>query len=197
MKTIIKVLVSNESIAAPVINAKGDWIDLRAAEDITLPVPISNREHQVNNQKVRDVNIQNKLISLGVAMQLPAGYEAHVLPRSSSYKNFGVVLGNSMGIIDNSYCGPKDIWRFNAIALKPCTIKGPRPATEEDYKNPELTIVNGWVQGDRICQFRIQLSQKATVWQKLKWLFSNGIKIEVVKGLSGSNRGGIGSTGVK
>jgi len=197
MKNVIKVLVQNESIAAPVINPKGDWIDLRAAEDITLPVPMSNREHQVNNQKVRDVNIQNKLISLGVAMQLPAGYEAHVLPRSSSYKNFGVVLGNSMGIIDGSYCGPNDIWKFNAIALKPCTIKGPRPATEEDYKNEELTIVNGWVQGDRICQFRIQLSQKATVWQKIKWLFTSGVEIQVVNSLSNANRGGIGSTGIK
>lgn len=197
MKTVIKVLIQNGAIAAPVISEKGDWIDLRAAEDITLPVPTSMQKHQVNNERIRDVKVSNQLISLGIAMQLPAGYEAHVLPRSSSYKNFGVILGNSMGIIDNSYCGPNDIWKFNAIALKPCTISGPRPAYEADYKNEEITIVNGYVQGDRICQFRIMLSQKATVWQKIKWLFTSGIEIRVVNELSNSNRGGIGSTGVK
>lgn len=195
MKTVIKVLVKNRAIAAPVITQNGEWIDLRAAEDVTLPVPTSRREHQVDKQKIRDVRVNNKLISLGVAIQLPEGYEAYILPRSSSYKNFGVILSNSMGIIDNSYCGPNDIWKFNAIALKPCTIKGPRPAYEDDYNNKDLTIVNGYVQGDRICQFRIMLSQKATVWQKLKWLFSNGIKIEIVNKLDNENRGGIGSTG--
>lgn len=72
-------------------------------------------------------------IPLGVAMQLPDGYEAHVAPRSSTYKNFGIVCANSFGIIDGSYCGDHDQWRFPAIALRDTVI----------HKN------------DRICQFRI------------------------------------------
>ena len=94
---------------------QGDWIDLRAAETV----------------KIRKGKY--KLISLGVSMQLPEGYEAHVAPRSSTFKNFGIVLANSMGIIDESYCGDNDIWRFLAIALRKTTIH----------------------KGDRICQFRI------------------------------------------
>lgn len=196
MKTVIKVLVHPEAVCKPVINPKGDWIDLRACEDVELSVPTSKREHQVNNQKIRDVNIQNKLISLGISVELPKGFEAWVLPRSSSYKNFGIILSNSMGIIDNSYCGPNDIWKFNAIALKSCTIRGPRKAdSEKQYKDE--TIENGYILGDRICQFRIMLSQKATFWQKLKWFFSNGIEIKEVKVLNNNNRGGIGSTGIK
>ena len=74
-----------------------------------------------------------KLIPLGVAMQLPAGYEAHVCPRSSTFKNFGVIQTNSMGIIDNSYCGDNDQWCLPVIALR----------TTKIYKN------------DRICQFRL------------------------------------------
>lgn len=95
--------------------AIGDWIDLRAAEEVTL----SKGEYA--------------LISLGVSMKLPEGYEAHVVPRSSTFKNFGVIQTNSFGVIDNSYSGTNDIWRFPAIAMRDTTIK----------KN------------DRICQFRI------------------------------------------
>lgn len=95
--------------------AKGDWIDLRAAEDVDM--------------KEGDF----RLISLGFSMKLPDGYEAHVVPRSSTYKNFGIIQANHMGIIDNSYCGDNDIWRFPAIAVRDTLI----------HKN------------DRICQFRI------------------------------------------
>lgn len=94
---------------------QGDWIDLRAAEDIEM--------------KTGDF----KLISLGVAMQLPKGYEAHIAPRSSTFKNFGIIQTNSMGIIDESYCGNNDVWKFPAYALRDTVI----------HKN------------DRICQFRI------------------------------------------
>ena len=93
----------------------GDWLDLRAAEDVEMEQG------------------DYKLLSLGVSMQLPEGYEAHVVPRSSTFKNFGIILANSMGIIDESYCGDNDIWRFPAIALRKTTIH----------------------KGDRICQFRI------------------------------------------
>lgn len=94
---------------------QGDWIDLRAA--------------QITPMKKGDFT----LIPLGVAMKLPRGYEAHVVPRSSTYKNFKVIQANSMGVIDNSYCGNDDMWYFPAIAM-------------------EDTVIN---KGDRICQFRI------------------------------------------
>ena len=93
----------------------GDWIDLRAAEDVEL--------------KAGDF----KIIKLGIGMKLPYGWEAHVAPRSSTYKNFGIICANSFGIIDNSYCGDEDEWGFPAIALRDTTI----------HKN------------DRICQFRV------------------------------------------
>lgn len=76
---------------------------------------------------------QFRLIRLGVGMILPEGYEAHVAPRSSTFKNFGIIQTNSTGIIDNSYCGDKDEWRMPAYALRDTEI----------HKN------------DRICQFRI------------------------------------------
>jgi len=97
----------------------GDWIDLRAAETVTL----SKGEYA--------------LISLGISMRLPDGYEAHVVPRSSTFKKWGVIQTNSMGVIDNSYSGTNDIWRFPALAIRDTTI----------HKN------------DRICQFRIVATQ--------------------------------------
>ena len=93
----------------------GDWIDLQSAEDVTLKKG------------------EFKLIRLGVGMKLPEGYEAHVAPRSSTYKNFFILQVNSLGIIDNSYSGDSDEWMFPAIAVKDTTIH----------------------KGDRICQFRI------------------------------------------
>lgn len=83
---------------APISN--GDWIDLRAAEDVS----ISKGEL--------------KMIPLGVAMELPAGYEAIIAPRSSLAKNYGVLLANSIGIIDESYKGDNDEWQFPAYAIK-------------------------------------------------------------------------------
>ena len=94
---------------------KSDWYDLRAAEDVELKAG------------------EFRLIKLGVAMQLPNGFEAHIAPRSSTFKNFGIIQGNSIGIVDESYCGDNDQWMFPAIALRDTVI----------HKN------------DRICQFRI------------------------------------------
>lgn len=174
MKTVIKVLLKDKSVAVPEVTKEGDWIDLRAAEDVKLSVPYSKREHKVEGIKIRDVAISSQLINLGIAMKLPAGYEAIVAPRSSTFRNFGVICANSIGVIDNVYHGNNDIWRFNAIAIDSSTI----------------------AKGDRICQFRIQLSQKATVWQKIKWLFSSGIKIKEVSDLGDDNRG-MNVTGIK
>lgn len=97
------------------VNPNGDWVDLRAAEDVEM--------------KAGDF----RLISLGVSMKLPEGYEAHIVPRSSTYKNWGIIQANHMGVVDNSYCGNNDIWKFPAIAIRNTQI----------YKN------------ERICQFRI------------------------------------------
>lgn len=101
------------------VAGKSDWIDLRAAETVTLKAG------------------EFRLIPLGVAMKLPAGYEAHVVPRSSTFKNFGVLQANSIGVIDESYCGSNDQWMFPAYAVRDTVIR-----------------VN-----DRICQFRIMEHQ--------------------------------------
>ena len=101
------------------IDGKSDWIDLRAAEDVDLKKG------------------EMKLVPLGVAMQLPEGYEAHVVPRSSTYKNFGVIQANHMGVIDCSYCGDTDWWFWPALAMRDTHI----------------------AKNDRICQFRIMENQ--------------------------------------
>ena len=106
---------------------KGDWIDLRSAVDVHM--------------KKGDF----LLIPLGIAMKLPNGYEAHVVPRSSTFKNFGIIQANSMGIIDNSYCGDDDQWYFPAIAMRDTKIK----------KN------------DRICQFRIIEKMKSVDFKEV------------------------------
>lgn len=98
---------------------KGDWIDLRAAETVELKQG------------------QYCLIKLGVGMVLPEGYEAHIVPRSSTFKNFGIIQTNHCGVIDESYCGDNDEWHFPAYALRDTFI----------HKN------------DRICQFRIVRKQ--------------------------------------
>ena len=174
MKTEIKVKVLVPG-CMPEINEKGDWIDLRAAENIELRAAQAGTQYTENNEKYRDVTIPVTYIPLGVAIKLPAGYEAIVDSRSSGPKKLKVFIPSGQGVIDNIYCGNNDQWMYVAS-----------PMTN--------TIIN---KGDRICQFRIQLSQKATIWQKIKWLFSSGIKLVEVDDLSGVDRGGLGSTGVK
>ena len=97
------------------IENKSDWIDLRAAEKVELKAG------------------EFKLIPLGIAMELPKGYEAHIVPRSSTFKNFGILQTNSMGIVDESYAGDNDQWFFPALAMR----------------DTEINV------NDRICQFRI------------------------------------------
>lgn len=95
--------------------AQGDWIDLRAAETVEL--------------KAGDF----KIVSLGVSMKLPEGYETHIVPRSSTFKKWGILQTNHMGVIDNSYSGDNDIWGMPVLAMRD-------------------TVIN---KNDRICQFRI------------------------------------------
>ncbi|MGN0144139.1 MAG: dUTP diphosphatase [Clostridium sp.] len=172
MKLKIKIKELTEG-CMPVIMKKGDWIDLRAAQDIELKAPQAGVQYQRDNQKYRDVEIPVAYIPLGIAVKLPDGFEAIVASRSSNPKKFGIFIPNGQGIIDNSYSGNGDQWYYIAASMENTTIK----------------------KGNRICQFRIQLSQKATVWQKLRWLFSSGIEIVQVNNLKDKDRGGLGSTG--
>lgn len=110
--------------------SKGDWIDLRAAEDVEFRAG------------------EFKLIPLGVGMILPEGYEAHIAPRSSTYKNFGIIQTNSIGVVDNSYCGDEDEWKMAAYALRDTFI----------HKN------------DRICQFRIMEKQPEIEFETVEHL---------------------------
>lgn len=112
------------------IGGKSDWLDLRSAEDVEL--------------KAGDF----KLISLGVSMELPKGYEAHVVPRSSTFKNFGIIQTNHQAVIDESYRGDNDIWRYPVYALRDTVI----------HKN------------DRICQFRIMKHQPTIEFEEVEHL---------------------------
>ena len=112
------------------IDGKSDSIDLRASETVELKAG------------------EFKLIPLGVAMELPKGYEAHVVPRSSTFKNYGLLQVNSCGIIDGSYCGDEDMWRMPVYATRD-------------------TVVNF---NDRICQFRIMQNQPQIVFQEVNAL---------------------------
>ena len=106
MKTITIKYFTDKIEKLTYIDGKSDWIDLRAAEDVALKAG------------------EFKLIPLGVAMKLPQGYEAHVVPRSSTFKNFGIIQTNHCGIIDESYCGDNDQWYFPAYALRDTEIQG-------------------------------------------------------------------------
>ena len=112
------------------IDGKSDWIDLRAAERVEL----KKGEFQ--------------LIPLGVAMQLPQGFEAHIVPRSSTFRKWGILQANSMGVIDESYCGDDDVWGFPALAMRDTTI----------------------ARGDRICQFRIFENQPKITFDEVESL---------------------------
>lgn len=112
------------------IAGKSDWIDLRASEEVTLKAG------------------EFKLIPLGVAMELPQGYEAHLVPRSSTFKNYGILQTNSCGIIDCTYCGDEDMWRMPVYATRDTVIH-----------------VN-----DRICQFRIVENQPKIVFDEVESL---------------------------
>lgn len=116
------------------------------------------------------------LISLGLAMRLPTGCVAKIYDHSSTPRKVGVHLAHSVGYIDWSYQGRNDIWRYSAKVCKGGTKQVRVPA------------------GTRICQFEICLSQRATVWQKLKWLFTSGYKFEYVDDLEGVSRGGFSTT---
>lgn len=112
------------------IDGKSDWIDLRAAKDMEIKAG------------------EYAMIPLGVAMKLPKGYEAHIVPRSSTYKNYGLIQTNHMGVVDESYCGDNDQWHMPVYALRDTVIH-----------------VN-----DRVCQFRIMEHQPKIVFEEVEAL---------------------------
>lgn len=131
MQETIKIKYHSDEIEKlRYIDGKSDWIDLRAAEEVSL--------------KAGDF----ALISLGISVKLPKGYEMIIAPRSSTYKNFGLIQTNSIGIIDESYCGDNDI------------IKMPVKADRD-------TVIHI---NDRICQFRIQQHQPQIVFEEVDHL---------------------------
>ncbi len=119
METIRIKYFSEDIEKLSYIEGKGDWIDLRAAERVELKAG------------------EYRLIPLGIAIELPKGYEAHLVPRSSTFKNYGILQTNSCGVVDGSYCGDNDMWRMPVYATRDTIIE----------KN------------DRICQFRIVENQ--------------------------------------
>lgn len=150
-----KVIEKTVKTPLPKIIPEGEWIDLYACGDYKY-------------KKGEFITID-----LGIAVEMPLGMEAPIISRSSTCKNFGIILVNAEGLIDNPFKGNDNWWKYFAYALKDGEIK----------------------HGQRIAQFRIQLSQKATVMQKLKWLLSSGIEIKEVDNLTSPNRGDSGSTG--
>ena len=111
----IKIVYHNPNLKRLESIRQGDWIDLRAAETVELKAG------------------ESRMISLGVSMKLPPNYEAHVAPRSSTFKNWGILQTNSVGVVDNSYSGTNDVWRWPVYATRDTVIR----------------------ENDRICQFRI------------------------------------------
>lgn len=133
---LIKIKYKDETITRLKKLEKGDWIDLAAAEDVVIE-PMSF-----------------KLIDLGIAMKLPEGYEAHIVPRSSTFKHWHIIQTNHMGVIDNSYSGPEDWWKFPAFNLS----------------TTEATLIK---KGERICQFRIETQQPDVLFDELN--FQEGV----------------------
>ncbi len=111
----IRIVYHNKNLKKLESIRVGDWIDLRAAETVALKAG------------------ESRYISLGVSMKLPAGYEAHVAPRSSTFKTWGILQTNSVGVVDNSFSGTNDVWRYPVYATRDTVIE----------------------ENDRICQFRI------------------------------------------
>ena len=130
METIKIKYFSEEIERLCYVAGKSDWIDLRAAEDVSMKAG------------------EFCLIPLGVATKLPEGYEAHVIPRSSTYKHYGILQTNSCGLIDESYCGDRDQWFFPALAMRDTVI----------HKN------------DRIWQFRIMKHQPEIFFEETEEL---------------------------
>lgn len=158
---MLKILVKYHNDVC-YLEQHGNWIDLKASENVQLK------------------KFENKLIPLGVSIRLPKYYQANIVPRSGTYKNFSLIQANHYGVIDgpddksDGYSGNNDVWMFNAIALK----------------NTKINV------GDRICQFEIRLTMNAPWYIKLKWIINRSLKFIEVDTLKFNDRGGFGHTGI-
>ena len=130
METLKIRYISKEIEKLRYIDGVSDWIDLRCAEEVVMKQG------------------EWRLIRLGIAVELPKGYEAHIVPRSSTYRNFGIIQTNHMGVVDHSYCGDEDEWKYPVLAMRDTVIH-----------------VN-----DRICQFRIMKNQPKLVFEEVEHL---------------------------
>ena len=153
--------------------SKGDWIDLYANKDMFIPEGT------------------RAMIPLGVAMELPEGYEAHLAPRSSTFKTWGIIQTNHVGVIDHSFCGDNDQWHMPVYCLMGKDVKEEIEVitreidTEVFYEQHKVKVNGTWVhKGDKIAQFRIMEVQPR-------------IEFEEVDHLGNEDRGGFGSTGIK
>ena len=126
----VEVLYHHPDLIHPEKIEKGDWIDLRAAEDVSLRAG------------------EFRMISLGISVRIPRGYELLIAPRSSTFKKWGVIPTNGMGVIDESYCGDGDIWHYSALAMRDTHIE----------------------KGDRICQFRLMKKMPDVKLEKVELL---------------------------
>jgi dUTP pyrophosphatase len=134
---------------------KGDWVDLYTAEDVIITNPV-----------------EFQLVNLGVSIELPEGYEANIVPRSSTYKNWNVLQSNHFGVVDESYKGDGDVWKFPLLFV----------LTNQsiiDEMNDQLVIPKH----TRLCQFRINKKQP-----KLNFI--------EVEHLGNEDREGFGSSGL-
>lgn len=149
----IKVKYFSDDTPRLKVEPKGDMIDLYAAEDVVLE------------------SMEEALIPLGVAIEVPTGYRCNLLPRSSTFKKWGIIVTNSMGIIDHSYCGNNDEWKLAVICLKP----------RHFIDGKKCTAIN---KGDKIAQFEV-----VPIMPKFN--------LKEVDYLNNDDRGGFGSTGSK
>jgi len=133
---IVKVMYHDEELEKIQKISKGDWLDLRAAEDVTMKAG------------------EHKLIDLGVSMELPEGYEAILAARSSLFKNTGLLVTNSIGVIDHSFCSSQDRWMLSVYATRDTAV----------HKN------------DRIAQFRIQRVQPEVFMKTVDNLDGNEVR---------------------
>lgn len=137
--------------------AKGNWIDVYANKDVFVKV----------NERA--------MIPLGFALELPRGWEAHLAPRSSTFKTWGIIQTNSVGVVDDTYIGDNDQWHMPVYCLEG---KGTELIDGEEIKGT-------WIRkGDKIAQFRIMEVMPE-------------IEFDEVESFGNSDRGGFGSTGKK
>ena len=149
----IKVKYFSDDTPRLKIEPKGDMIDLYAAEDIMLEY------------------MEEALIPLGVAIEVPIGFRCNLLPRSSTFKKWGIIITNSMGVIDHLYCGDNDEWKLAVICLKP----------RHFIDGKKCTLIH---KGDKIAQFEL-----VSIMPK--------VELKEVDHLGNEDRGGFGSTGSK